>query len=216
VIHTGVDTALFRPDSSREWAKAELGLDPARPVVGWLGRMEVQKAPLDFIVAVAELCRRYPCLQVVMAGEGRLRDSVAAAVAACGLADQIRLLPWQQQPARMLAAVEIFVLSSRWEGLPITLLEAMACGCAPVATSVDGSADVIEDGVSGLLVPAGEPGAMAAAIAGLLDDAGGRLAMGAAARRRIETSFTSDGMVDAWQRLLWRVAARASDSETAT
>jgi glycosyltransferase involved in cell wall biosynthesis len=209
VIRTGVDLVRFRRRGLRDAVAAELGLDPTRPIVGWLGRMEPQKAPMDFVDAVALLAQRYPRLQVMMAGDGRLREQVAASIAARGLANVITLLPWQGDAARTLEAVDIYALSSRWEGLPITLLEALASGCAAVATGVDGCLDAIEDGVSGVLVPAADPLAMAAAIGRLLDDPAQRELMGTAARTRAEALFATDCMVGAWDALLTRLAASA-------
>jgi len=150
---------------------------------------------------------------VMMAGDGRLRDPVAAEVVARGLASVVTLLPWQADAARALEAVDVYALSSHWEGLPITLLEAMASGCAAVATGVDGCLEAIEDGVSGLLVPAADPAAMATAIGRLLDDPAGRDAMGAAARARAEALFATSGMVGAWEALLTRLAAGAGRIE---
>ena len=213
VIRTGDDLERFRRRGLRDVVARELGLDPARPIVGWLGRLEPQKAPMDFLDAVARLTQRHPRLQVMMAGDGRLRDPVAAEVVARGLASVVTLLPWQADAARALEAVDVYALSSHWEGLPITLLEAMASGCAAVATGVDGCLEAIEDGVSGLLVPAADPAAMATAIGRLLDDPAGRDAMGAAARARAEALFATSGMVGAWEALLTRLAAGAGRIE---
>jgi glycosyltransferase involved in cell wall biosynthesis len=205
VIRTGVDAERFRPRGRRDALAVDLGLDPARPILGWLGRMEPQKAPGDFLEAVARLAADRPGLQVLMAGEGRLRDDLAARIAALGLRRTIRLLPWQADPARFYEAADVFVLSSRWEGMPITLLEAMASGCACVATAVDGCPELIEAGASGRLVPPADPAAMARAIGGLLDDGAARAAMGLAARARVEQAFTLPRMVRDWEILLARI-----------
>ncbi len=209
VIHTGVDTTRFAPGGGRDAVVAGLGLDPARPVIGWVGRFEPQKAPFDFLDALGPLAAAHPGVQVVMAGEGRLQAEIGAAVAARGLGGVVRLLPWQTDMPRLLEGFDIYALSSRWEGLPITLLEAMAVGAAPVATAIDGAPDVIEPGVSGLLVPPADPVAMTAALGSLLADPPRRLAMGRAARARIEARFQTASMVRAWEDLLQRTARGA-------
>lgn len=206
VIHTGVDTETFRPRGRRDAAVAGFGLDPARPVVGWLGRFEPQKAPADHIAAVEIAARAHPAAQFVMAGEGRMKDEVAARIAGAGLTDRVRLLPWQAEPGRTLEGFDIYALSSRWEGLPITLLEAMAAGCAPVSTEVDGCGDVIEQGVSGFLTPPGDPPALGAALGALLGDPALRAAVSAAARQRIVARFERQAMLARWSSLLERVS----------
>jgi len=208
VIHTGVDVARFRDQGRRDATLAGFGLDPARPVVGWLGRFEPQKAPGDFAAALAIVARAHPAMQALVAGEGALRDDFAARIAAAGLGDRVTILPWQSDTPRLLEALDVFALSSLWEGLPITLLEAMACGAAPVATAVDGSAEAIVDGESGLLVPPGDPQAMAAAIGRLLDDPALRARLSVGARARVEAHFEKRRWLAQWRLLLERLAAR--------
>lgn len=207
VIRTGIDTDRFRPRGRRDEVVGELGLDPARRVVGWIGRLEPQKAPLDYVRALERVAPRHPDVQFAMAGEGRLEAEVRSALDRAGLRDRVHLLPWQADPARAYEGFDVLAMSSLWEGLPLTLLEAMATGCVPVSTDVDGCADVIEDGRSGRLVPAADPAALAAA----LDDVLGHAdldAMRTEARRRIETVFARDRMIGEWADLLERLPRR--------
>ena len=208
LIRTGIDTAAFAPRGRRDATLRELGLDPDRPVVGWLGRMEPQKAPLDFVAAVSGIAARHPDAQFVMGGTGRLEGAAREAVARAGLTDRLHLLGWQSDMARILEAFDVFVLSSLWEGLPIALLEAMAAGCVPVSTTVDGCVDVVRDGVDGRLVAPGDPAALGAAISDVLSDPAGLDAMAAAARDRVCREFDRERMLAEWSRLLTRLAAR--------
>lgn len=207
VIRTGIDTERFRPRGRRDQVVADLGLDPARPVIGWLGRLEPQKDPECFVRALGPLLQAHPAVQVVIAGEGRLHPEIAARLAGDGLTDRVRLLPWQTDPARTLEGFDLFAMSSRWEGLPLTLLEAMASGCIPVSTDVDGCAEVIEDGVSGRLVPAERPDRMAAALGDLLAGQADWPQMAQAARARVDTCFNRARMIAEWGDLLARLAA---------
>jgi glycosyltransferase involved in cell wall biosynthesis len=208
VIHTGIDIERFRPRGRRDATLAELGLDPSRPTVGWLARFEPQKAPADFAAALAILARTHPHFQAVVAGDGGLRDDFVARIAAAGLAGQVRVLPWQTDTPRMLESFDVFALGSLWEGLPITLLEAMACGAASVASAVDGTAEVIEDGVSGFLVPPGDPQAMAAALGKLVGDPALRARIAQAGRERVAAKFEKARWLAQWMLLLRRLADR--------
>ncbi|NRB20323.1 MAG: glycosyltransferase [Rhodobacteraceae bacterium] len=201
VIRTGIDTDQFRPQGIRDTVAAELGLDPARPIVGWLGRLEPQKAPLDYVAALRKVAPRHPGVQFVIAGEGSLRAEVERQLNDPPLGN-VRLLPWQDDPGRAYQAMDIFAMSSLWEGLPLTLLEAMASGCAPVSTTVDGCAEAIETGVSGLLVPPASPAAMAAALDDLLSSPDRRRAFASAARQRVQQLFDRRRMVGEWEALL--------------
>ncbi len=215
VIHTGIDTERFRPRGRRDAVLADLGLDPAGPVVGWLGRFEKQKAPDDFAEAVALIARARPDARFVVAGEGALKEEFAARIAADGLSGRVTLLPWQPDTARLFEAFDVYALSSRWEGLPITLLEAMASGVAVATTDVDGCPEVVENGREGLIAPAGQPAALAAAVVRMLDDPDLRVAMAAAARRRVETDFALPGMVEKWSALIDALARGAAADQPA-
>jgi glycosyltransferase involved in cell wall biosynthesis len=92
----------------------------------------------------------------------------------------------------------VFVLPSHWEGMPNSVLEAMAAGAPVVATGVDGTLDVVEDGVTGLLVPPGDPAALARALNDLLHQPDRRTALAAAATRAVETRFSLEAMIDAY------------------
>ncbi|WP_037306743.1 glycosyltransferase [Ruegeria halocynthiae] len=204
VIRTGVDTELFQPAGRRDAVAKKLGLDPARPIVGWFGRLEAQKAPLDYVAALRQVAPAHPEVQFIMAGEGRLRKEIEQALR--GL-ENVHLLPWQSDLENTFQAVDIFTLSSHWEGLPLTLLQAMASGCVPVSTTVDGCAETIETGVSGLLVAPGAPDEMAAALDTLLSSAERRQTMALAARQRVLDLFDRRRMVREWEEFLTRQVA---------
>jgi glycosyltransferase involved in cell wall biosynthesis len=134
-------------------------------------------------------------------GDGPDREEIRAAVAAAELEDRIELLGERHDVPALLATADIFVLSSRSEGLPIALLEALAQGLAVVASDVGGVAEAVVDGESGLLVPAGDPTALAGALQLLLTDPDLCRRLGANARVRCETSFALDSWRDAHVRL---------------
>jgi len=206
-IHTGVDPADLGPMIDRYAACDALGLDPARPVVGWGARLVPQKDPCDFLEAAARVVRRVPDVQFLMAGDGPLAGQVDETIDRLGLARHVRRVGWQRDVARMLSALDVYVLSSRWEGLPQSLLEAMATGRACVATAVDGSSEAIRDGVDGFLVPAGQHAAMAGRIVTLLEDPRRRIDLGRAAADRARQRFHVDRMIEQWSNLFERIVS---------
>jgi glycosyltransferase involved in cell wall biosynthesis len=181
--------------------RAELGVHPDAPLVGALARLEPQKG-LEVLVAAARLLRDdIPELRVAVFGEGSERERLRRMIASESLDDTV-LLPGPRHDVRdVLAALDVAVLSSHFEGWPLALMEYMAAECAIVATAVGGVPDLIDDGVHGLLSPPGDPHAFAAAVRRLLDDRPLAHRLGAAARRRQETDFGVDAMVQRIERL---------------
>ncbi len=206
VIHTGIEPGRFDRPPERARACRALGLDPARPVVGWAGRLSRQKAPLDYLRAARRIVDAVPGAQIFMAGEGPLEAEVRTLAARLELGGGLVAAPWQRDVPAMLAAFDVYVATSLWEGLPLAVLEAMAARRAVVATAVDGVVEAIEHGVSGYLVDAGDPRGLAERVGRLLADGELRVRVGEAARERVERSFTVDRMVDDWERLLRRLA----------
>jgi L-malate glycosyltransferase len=209
VIYTGVDLDDFPIGAySRDDACRALGLDPARPVVGWAARLMPQKAPLDYLEVARTVLKFLPDAQFYMAGEGPLMEETKARIARDGLEKQVILASWQSNIAQMLAAFDVYALTSHWEGLPQSLLEAMAMGCACVSTDVDGCKEVIQSGTNGFLTGAGDTEKMADYTVQLLNDEALRRATGQAARQRIEAQFTIEQMIGRWEALLMATAQK--------
>jgi L-malate glycosyltransferase len=207
-IYTGIDTEEFSKPLDRAEACRIIGLDPNRPVVGWAQRLMPQKAPLDYLRAAAEVIKEVPDAQFYLAGSGQLESEVHEEIKRLKLQDHIVRAAWQSNVHAMLSAFDIYVLSSHWEGLPLSLLEAMSMGLPSVVTAVDGNIDVIEDGISGLLIPAKDTQRLAQNITRLLCDETLRNQMGEAARQRIIDAFNIDRMAQEWSELLWVLASR--------
>jgi glycosyltransferase involved in cell wall biosynthesis len=132
----------------------------------------------------------------VLIGEGELEPALRARAAQIDQRGRVHFAGQQSQIPQALAALDLFVLPSLYEGLPFAVLEAMAMERAIVATAVDGTSEVIEDGCSGLLVAPGAAGPLAAAIVRLLDDAALRARLGSAARARAVTHFDQRRMLE--------------------
>jgi glycosyltransferase involved in cell wall biosynthesis len=186
VIRSGVETARFAAAArQRGGFRAELGLGPADPLVGMIACLKPQKCPEDFVEVAGRVLADEPRATFVLAGDGELRGAVEARIAAIpGGRQRILLLGWRRDTERILADLDVALLTSRWEGLPRVLPEAMAAGRPVVATAVDGSPEAVEEGVSGFLAPAGGTELLAHRVLELLRDPGLRLRMGAEGARR--------------------------------
>jgi len=162
VIRSGVDLAAFRQTCVNVAAKKEdLGLEPTKPVVGMIAPFKPQKAPMDF-VRVADLVHHArPDVQFLLVGDGELRGAVEAERAERGISAVLRLTGWRRDIPEIMRCLDVFVLTSLWEGLPRVYLEALASGVPVVGTHVDGAAEVVRDGVVGFLVEPGDVQALA-------------------------------------------------------
>lgn len=180
-IPLGLDLAQFR-DPPRGAFRAELGLDAGCPLVGIVARLVPVKAVDVFIAAAAEINRERPDTQFVIVGDGPLRAALTTQVVAAGLTRAVRFLGWRADLASIYADLDVVVCSSRNEGTPVSVLEALAVGSAVVASSVGGVPDVIGADERGVLVPAGDPSALARAIQALLDDGSRRAELGRSGR----------------------------------
>lgn len=211
-VLNGIDHVKFHRDRTREAAaRAALALPAEAIVLGAVGRLERQKRFDLLIEAVARLAPRYPALQLVIAGDGSLRGDLQAQIDRLGLGGVVRLLGLQTDIAQFHHALTLLVQSSEYEGTPNVVLEAMAFETPLVATSAGGTAELVEDGLHGLIVPHGQVDALVSAIARALDDPASAAARVTQARRRVEgpLSFTHRmAQVEALYRQLMDEAGR--------
>ena len=179
---------------SRAEARHALGLDQEQPAVLTVGRLTHMKAQWQLLDALPDLVARFPDLAVVLLGDGPLRDDLVARSAALGVAHAVRFAGHRPEARQLLAAADVFVLPSKYEGMPLAALEAMDAGLPVVATRVTGNEEVVVDGVTGALVRFGRPAELGTALATLLADAGLRRRQGAAGRCRYLANVTRDRM----------------------
>lgn len=201
------------PEPSGRDVRAELGISPGAPVVTSISVLRPQKALHVLIEAAAVLAAERAGLQVLIAGRGPQLDELQALIDARGLNDTVRLLGGRTDVPDVLAASDVAVQCSDFEGSPLAVMEYMAAGRAVVATRVGGVPDLIEEGVHGLLVPPRDPGALAQAIGELLDDPARRAEMGERGRERQHAEFDLDAMVrriEALYERLWKNATMRS------
>ena len=170
---------------ARRLARAELGLPADATVIGVVGRLTYQKAPEDFLAAMLAL--RRPDVMGVWVGGGELAERVGRRIRALGL--RVVLAGHRADVLDVLPAFDIFVLPSRYEGLPTAIVEAMICGIPVVATAVNAVSDLVVPGETGVLVPPHRPEALAAAIRYLLDSPAVAARLAATASARLGTRY---------------------------
>ncbi|HEX2458408.1 MAG TPA: glycosyltransferase [Vicinamibacterales bacterium] len=205
VIRNGIDTTRFTP-ARRETARRKLGLRDDDVAVGTAGRLVPVKDQATLLAALARLTSEGVRFRAILAGDGPLQSALADQAHAAGIADRVEFLGARADIEDVLAAYDVFVLSSVSEGLSNTILEAMSTGLPVVATRVGGADELVEHEHTGMLVPAGDPMAMTAAIRRLLENAALRHTMGAAGRRRTEAEFSLTRMIAAYEDMYLELA----------
>lgn len=212
-ICNGVDTQRFAPPT--EVPAAWPFRRGEQLVIGAVGRMQAVKAPLNLVDAflrLRALCPAdWPRLRLVMLGGGPLLDAARKRLAEAGAAAQVWLPGDRGDVAELLPHFDVFALPSQAEGISNTLLEAMACGCAPVATDVGGNPELVENDVNGLLVPSQASASLATALARLVNEPALRQRLAEASLTRARSLFSLDGMVAAYG-VLYASAPRGRSS----
>jgi glycosyltransferase involved in cell wall biosynthesis len=194
VIPNGVDTARFAAPPPVEEARRSLGAAGV-PLVGSVGCLALRKDYGTLLEALALLSRRGVAFRAALVGDGPERAALESRAASAGVADLVRFLGERGDVERLLPGMDVFVLSSREEGIPNALLEAMAAGRPCVATAVGGTPEVLRDGETGWLVPAASPVTLAAALEEALTRPGEAGRRGAAARRAVQEGMSIEAMV---------------------
>jgi glycosyltransferase involved in cell wall biosynthesis len=189
----------------RATVRARYGLDDGHVCLMWVGRLSPQKAPDRFVRLLASLAEQIPEVRAVMIGSGPLEAGLRELVRDLGLAARLQLVQDQQAVLSMRAA-DIYVMTSRYEGLPYVLLEAQSLGLPVVAFDVGGLSTAVHSGATGFVLAQDDEIGFDAALRRLIGDAGLRRDMGAAAGRRAER-FRLQDMVDRIEALYFRLSA---------
>jgi len=187
VVHHGIDVAAVRAQpADRAELRAELGVAPGEVLVATVANLRREKAYPDLLAAARQVLDAGLAVRFVAVGQGPLEAEIADLHARLGLGSHFTLLGYRSDVLRILGAADVFALASVHEGLPVAVMEALALGLPVVATAVGGLPEAVTDGVEGLLVPAGRPDLLAAALSRVVSDPDLRLRLSAAARRGAE------------------------------
>lgn len=213
LIDNGVDTTDYRPDPGA-------ALPPAWPewrdcfVIGTVGRVQDVKDHASLVEAFALLRKQQPELaarvRLIIVGEGPLRAALQRQVEAAGLSDVVHLPGARNDIAAIMRSFDVFALSSIAEGTPVTMLEAMATGLPVVSTRVGGIPDLVQEGSTGLLVPARNPQALATALAQYVADPALARSHGAVARMHVERRYSLSAMLSVYLALYDRLTSSKS------
>jgi glycosyltransferase involved in cell wall biosynthesis len=184
VLHYGIDRCENLRKRPRDAIRRRLGLGARDVLFLQLGNLKPQKDPVTFARAAAAAGRDLRRAHFWIAGDGPLRARATAVARDGGLGERFRILGWRRDVPDLLAAADVLVLTSRFEGLPLAVLRGMAAGLPVVATAVDGTPEAVAEGVSGFLVPPGDDRAAARAFVRLGSDPTLRRRMGRQGRER--------------------------------
>lgn len=209
VIPNGVDLSLVdqaTPIDAFPW-----NIEPGDLVLAFVGRLCRQKGPDVLLEALSSIPRFADelNLRVVMIGNGPMKEELESTARALELQRIVRFVGWQPDVLGWLLRSQGLVLSSRWEGMPNVVLEAMACRRPVISTSVDGATELVRPGQTGWLIGRENPTVLADAIAQWMQDAGRRTAFGEEGRLLVEQHFRVERMVDDWDKLLTEMTSNA-------
>jgi len=208
VIHNAIDTDAWSPRYATLGLKEELGLEQGYPVIGYVGRIMPEKDLETWLRAAALVAQRYSAAQFVLVGEGRDGDTLGQLqrlATELGIAERVHFPGYRTHLLPVYGSFDLFVLSSRREGLPNSILEAMAVGLPVVTTDVAGTSELVLDGQTGYVVPQGDVDRLAHAMVTLVADTQLRQRMGQAGRERIESEFSFTHRLQRIEKLYARV-----------
>lgn len=197
VVPLGFDLREFAAidEAARVEARRALQVPPGVPVITTVGRLTAIKQHSLFLDVFQRVAATHKDAVALVAGDGELRAELEAQAARLGIAGQVRFIGWRRDLATIYGATDVFLLTSRNEGTPVALIEAMASGVPGVSTDVGGVKDVIDTATAGRLAPFGDVAALANAVGELLANEATRRSAGAEARQRVVTRFGVDRLV---------------------
>lgn len=188
-IHSGIDLTGFNPSDNGMDIRKEFGISPETVLVGMVAALAHHKDPVNFVRAAEIIGSQEPEVHFILVGAGPMWEDVRKILADSRIGSRFVLPGFRNDIPQLLAAIDIFCMSSREEGLCTSILDAMAMAKPVVATCAGGIPEAVKDEFTGLLVPIQDPQSMASAVMSLIGNPQRRLAMGAAGRRRVEVFF---------------------------
>lgn len=204
-VHTvlnGVNTELFRKNESKGLEiKVKYNIPEEALVVGNIAVFREQKGLDDWVKAFDKISRARPDVYGLLVGAGPKEEEIASLVRKLKLTDKIKLAGLQTDTVSYFSAMDIFMMSSKFEGLPIALLEAMSMNCAVISTRAGGVVEVIEDGRNGMLCEVGDWGCLAERALSLISSENKRIKFQSDARERVINSFSLQNMVESLEEI---------------
>ena len=215
-INNGVDVNIFENQSDNGKAvREELGLNSTVPVIGIVCRLERQKDHETFLQAAVVIKAALPDARFLIVGDGSLREVLTARARSLNLLPSVIFCGIRNDIPALLASIDLLVFSSRWEGLPVALLEGMASGLPVVSTAVGGIPGTVLENETALLVPPEDPGELAKACLAILNDQELSRKFGIAGRKRVIEKYSIQAMISNTVNLyedLWQSYVAAANS----
>jgi glycosyltransferase involved in cell wall biosynthesis len=199
VIPNGVDAELFANAEPSDLSV--FGIPPDAQTMLFVGRLDPQKDPCLLLQAMELLMSSYPQLHLLFVGDGPLKEELKSQVVNSELKERVHCAGRRDDVANLMKACDVFVLPSRWEGMPNVVLEAMAAGLPIVATEVEGTAELLAENQTGLLVPPHSPTALAEAVETLLRDSKQAQSMKQSAQQLVSKRFTWNRVIERYEEL---------------
>lgn len=201
VVHNGISGIEVRTKSQNTLTRKELGLTEFQFIIGTVVRLEIQKGLIYLIRAFPQILQEFPHSCLLITGQGSQYEKLRLETMALGIEKNVRLTGPKLEICQIFNILDIYVLPSVWEGLPMSLLEAMSCQRPIVAAKVGGIPQAITDGESGILVPPASSNSLSMAICALLRDSSLRTRLARGAKQRFEREFTVARMIQAHQNI---------------
>jgi len=203
-VYNGIDLKEYNEETDKSALKEELGIEDGDLIVGHVANFRAPKGHNFLIEAASRVCQRIPRARFLLIGhlgDGTIKKEIEGKIAGLGLKENVRILGFRKDVNRMLQLMDIFVLSSTSEGLPLSVIEAMASSKPVVVTNVGGLPEIVVPDRTGYLVEAKDAAALAEKIMMLLNDGALRKQMGEAGRRLVEERYSLQTMIDNYQKL---------------
>jgi len=208
MIRNAVDSAPYHVPDQRDSCRAEFGLIPEQVLLGTTGRLEKVKRYDLLIRGFSSVHAQFPRSRLMIAGDGTLRRELEKLADDLGIGDAVIWTGFRKDIPRLLAAMDIYIMSSVNEGLSLSILEAMAAGKPVVITDVGGARELVEDGITGLLISPGSSEAIAESLVALLEDPARMSTIARAGRDYAVQEFGVQRMMDSYGRLYGTLTAR--------
>jgi len=203
-VYNGIDLKGYNEEIDKSALKKGLGIEEGDLIVGHVANFRAPKGHNYLIEAASIVCQRIPRARFILVGhlgDGTIKREIEGKITDLGLKENVRILGFRKDVSRVLQLMDIFVLSSTSEGLPLSVIEAMGSSKAVVVTNVGGLPEIVVPGRTGYLVEAKDAGALAEKIMILLDDEALRKQMGEGGRKLVEERYSLRAMVDNYQQL---------------
>lgn len=215
-IPNGIDTERFSPNSrARAELHRELGISKSAPVVGIVAALRSEKNHLLFVDAARKIANGMPDTQFVIVGDGPCRSEIEQHIAELGMTHRFHLLGTRHDTPRILAGLDVFVLSSHNEAFPVSILEALSCEVPVVATRVGSVTEAVIEGQTGFAVLPSDADGLACKVTTLLEDPALAMQLGKQGRQQVVERFSLANMVAGYEQLLMNIYAKKTKHQSA-